>query len=116
MQDADVILKNWNFKYCHEKIGITRLKNIKQEKTWLYMYSFQNKGQLFFGQLRMHIILQGETVNWRIIQVVIPKFGIKIIQCSIITLLDNRSWTGKQSKSLAHKDNPLVQTKAKKYT
>lgn len=55
MQDADIILKNWNFKYCHEKIGITRFKNIKQEKTWLYMYSFQNKGQLFFGQLRMHI-------------------------------------------------------------
>ena len=37
-------------------------------------------------------------------------------QCSTVTFLDTRQWASKHSKSLAHKDKPLVQNKARKNT
>ena len=37
-------------------------------------------------------------------------------QCSTLTFLNTRQWASKHSKSLAHKDMPLVQNKARKNT
>ena len=39
---------------------------------------------------------------------------IKKIQCLTLTFLDTRQWASKHYKSLAHKDKPLVQNKARK--
>ena len=36
------------------------------------------------------------------------------MQCSTLTFLDTRQWASKHSKSLAHKDKPLVQNKVRK--
>ena len=59
--------------------------------------------KLSFDQSSFDVVLEKATLD-------------ALLQCSTLTFLDTRQWASKHSKSLAHKDKPLVQNKARKNT